>query len=67
MKFGLRLIIASLAAFGAGALFISDSFTEPLEGLEPQPIWKGALLVVLGIALFGFGLKYILDDKRDPS
>jgi hypothetical protein len=65
MKFGLRLILASFAAFGAGALFISDSFTEPLEGLEPQPMWKGVLAVVLGVALLGFGLKYIIDEKRE--
>ncbi|TWU52026.1 hypothetical protein Poly59_36230 [Rubripirellula reticaptiva] len=64
MRFGLRLILASFAAFGAGALFISDSFTEPLEGLEPQPMWKGVVAVILGLALLGFGLKYIIDERR---
>lgn len=67
MKFGLRLILASFAALGAGALFLSDSFAEPLEGLEPQPTWKGILLVVLGVTLLGFGLKYIVDDQRDRA
>ncbi len=65
MRFGLRLILAGFAACGAGALFISDSFTEPLEGLEPQPIWKGIVAAVLGVCLLGFGLKYIIDEKRE--
>ncbi len=67
MKFGIRLILAGFAALVAGGLFVSESFEEPLEGLAPTPIWKGILAVVLGVALCGFGVKAMLDDRRSDS
>lgn len=67
MKFGVRLILASFAAIGAGVMFVSMSLKEPLGGMAPTPIWKGILVIMLGIALFGLGVKYILDHKRDAE
>lgn len=65
MKFGLRIIVSGLAALVAGAVFISMSFDEPAEGMEATPMWKGVLAIVLGIALLGYGLKYIIHDSKD--
>ena len=67
MKFGLRLIGAGLAALVAGGMFVSDSFEKPLEGMEPTPIWKGALVLMLGVGLIGFGIRYIVGENRKSA
>ena len=67
MAFGIRLILAGIAALIAGGMFISESFEKPLEGMEPTPMWKGVMALVLGVGLFGFGVKYMLGERNTGS
>lgn len=67
MKFSLRLIVSGIAALVAGGLFISQSYEKPLEGMPPTPMWKGIVAIGLGIALIGFGIRYLLSDLKSDS
>lgn len=64
MKFGLRLVVSGIAGLCAGALFISQSFETPPEGMQPTPMWKGFVALGLGIVLIGYGIRTLVSDMQ---
>jgi hypothetical protein len=59
LKFAWKMILGGIASALVGGAFVADGFVfKFLEPIIGGMWWKGAILIVLGIALFLLGLRY---------
>lgn len=58
-EYGTHLILTGIACFIGGLVMFSWTFEEPLQGMDPEPVWRGPTISVFGLGLLICGIRAV--------